>query len=132
MIFQQSADKPDSVLHVKINFGRRPVEHYLRSFDLHVERVDMRPLDAADGFCGLSHRSLGSFGKTVFGRSNHFDHFLRHHKLLKMFDGIVRQFEMRGQACTGDLRPSRMRTTWSRTRWATSHLVVSGTSMTSS
>src|SRR5271165_1649615 len=38
----------------------------------------------------------------------------------------------RGQALTGDLRCWRRWTTWSRTRWATSHFVVSGTSTTSS
>src|SRR5215467_14778115 len=36
------------------------------------------------------------------------------------------------QALTGDFLRCRRRTTWSRTRWATSHLLVSGTSTTSS
>ena len=63
---------------IEVDLGRGAVLRDFFAFEQHVERFDVRPLDAADGFGGFGYGALGGLGKTLVGGSDDFDHFLRH------------------------------------------------------
>src|SRR5215467_2648286 len=71
-----------SLFYVEVNLRSRAILRDFTAVEQHVERVDVRPLDAADGFCGFLHRVLGSLRKTLIGSPHYFNDFLSHKLLL--------------------------------------------------
>jgi hypothetical protein len=71
----------------------------LGSVQLHIERIDMDLLDAADGFGRFPHSTLCGFGETFLGRSNHLNNLLGHSLLLSILENCTRF--RRGSGPTG-------------------------------